>query len=188
MKFFYLIIFSFFIIIACRQKRAGIPKVLVYTQHLSSPDETAAIHAIEHLGEINDFEINATDTCNMFRDDSLSAYAAVVCLNRCGTELGKKERIALERFMQAGGGFAGIHPMTKTSDWKWYGEMIGSEGDSGVSFIHQKYENGRATYECDSLNARNSNDKAELKAVLNAIEYAIGHYEPLDYAKASINY
>jgi type 1 glutamine amidotransferase len=186
MKTFYVLICTllFLICISCRQKRAGLPHVLVYTQHISSPDEVAALGAIRHLGDINGFEINATDTSNMFSDDSLQAYAAVVCLNRCGTELGSRERIALERFMEAGGGFAGIHPMMKTGNWKWYGDMIGSNGDSGVSFIHQKYENGRATYECDSLNSHNANDEAKLKDILNAIEYAIGHYEPLDYAKA----
>ena len=174
--------------ISCRQKRPGTPRVLVYTQQLSTPDGIAAVQAIGQLGTINGFVVTATDTSTLFTDDSLSNYAAVVFLNRSGVNLAFSARIALERFMQAGGGFAGIHPIAKTFNWRWYGRMIGSEGDSCVSFIHQKYENGRATYSCDSLNANNAKDAAGLKNILNAIEYAIGHYEPLDYSKATIPY
>jgi cytochrome c len=184
--YFLLFTFSFLFIISCRQKRAGVPRVLVYTNLVSGPDAAAFIPAIQHLGEINGFEINVSDTSSLFTDDSLSNYAAVMFLNRSGLNLGFHERIALERFMQAGGGFAGIHPIAKTFNWRWYGRMIGSTGDSCVSFMHQKYEGGRATYSCDSLNAKNATDQTVLKNVLNAIEYAIGHYEPLDYSKATI--
>ena len=186
--FFLLFGFSFLIFISCRQKRGGIPRVLVYTNHLSGPESTDIIQAIKHLGEINNFETSFTDTSYLFTDDSLSTYAAVLFLNRSGINLGFKERIALERFMQAGGGFGGIHPRAKTFNWHWYGRMIGSDGDSGVSFMHQQYEGGRATYSMDSLNSKNANEKTALKNVLNAIEYAIGHYEPLDYTKATISY
>jgi cytochrome c len=186
--YFFLIGLGLLLNISCRQKRPGTPRVLVYTKQLSTPDGMAAIQAIGQLGTINGFVVTATDTSTLFTDDSLSNYAAVVFLNRSGVNLAFSARIALERFMQAGGGFAGIHPIAKTFNWRWYGRMIGSEGDSCVSFIHQKYENGRATYSCDSLNANNAKDAAGLKNILNAIEYAIGHYEPLDYSKATIPY
>ena len=71
------------------------------------------MRAIQHLGEINGFEVHATDTGSLFNDDSLSAYAAVMFLNRSGLNLDFRERIALERFVQAGGGFDGIHPNGK---------------------------------------------------------------------------
>src|ERR1017187_904287 len=114
-KFYFLLFtFSFLLTISCRQKRTGNPRVLVYTNHAPVADATAAIQALQKLGDINGFEINATDTCNLFTDDSLSAYAAVLFLNRSSVNLGYMERIALERFIQAGGGFAGIHSTAKT--------------------------------------------------------------------------
>lgn len=186
--YFFLFTFSFLIIISCRQKRIGNPRVLVYTNRTPSADVTAAIQALQKLGQINGFEINATDTTNLFSDDSLSAYAAVLFLNRSGVDVGNNERIALERFIQAGGGFAGIHPTAKTFNWRWYGRMIGSTGDSGVSFMHQEYDGGRVEYNNDSLTAKNAGDDTHLKTVLNAIEYAIGHYTPLDYTKAITPY
>ncbi len=66
--------------------------------------------------------------------------------------------------------------------------MIGSVGDSGVSFMHQAYDGGRAEYNNASLTVKNAGDEATLKTVLNSIEYAIGHFEPLDYTKATTQY
>jgi cytochrome c len=186
--YFLLFSFSFLLLISCRQKRAGIPRVLVYTKHLSDPDAAAGIQTVQHLGEINGFEVTATDTSTLFTDDSLSGYAAVLFLNRSGVNMGYMERIALERFIEAGGGFAGIHPTAKTFNWRWYGRMIGSSGDSGVSFMHQQFDGGRVQYSNDSITIKNANDDANSKVVLNAIEYAIGHYEPLNYSLATIPY
>ena len=190
MKYFYflLISVSFLFTVSCRPKRSGLPKVLVYTTPGSGSDTMGAVKAIRHLGEINGFEITPTDTSTLFTDESLSSYSAVVFLNRSGLNLDFRSRVALERFMQAGGGFAGIHPLAKTFNWRWYGRMIGSTGDSGVSFMHQNFENGRATYTQQTLDSKTVGDEAVLKDVLNAIEYAIGHYEPLDYSRATIPY
>ncbi len=190
MKYFYFLLISvaFLLTVSCRQKRTGVPRVLVYTTRESGSDSMGAVRAIRHLGDINGFEVTATDTSILFTDESLSSYAAVVFLNRSGLNLDFRARIALERFMQAGGGFAGIHPNAKTYNWRWYGRMIGSTGDSGVSFMHQSFENGRATYTQQVLDSKTVSDDAVLKDVLNAIEYAIGHFEPLNYSKATIPY
>jgi cytochrome c len=190
MKKGYFLLFIFYVLlsISCRQKRTGIPRVLIYTNATTGPEADSIAQAVRHLGEMNGFSINVTDTSMLFTDDSLSNYAAVMFLNRSGLRLGYMGRIALERFMQAGGGFAGIHANAETFNWRWYGGMIGSSGDSCTSFIHQQYENGRASYTCDSVTSKNIQDESFLKNMLNEIEYAIGHFEPLDYSKVSTSY
>jgi cytochrome c len=188
MKYFFLYVFCLLLCISCRQRRAGRPRVLVYTQQLTSPNGVAITQAIQHLGDINKFEIIVTDTSDLFTDDSLADFAAVLFLNRSGLKLNYMARIALERFMQAGGGFAGIHHAAKTYNWRWYGRLIGSDGDSGVSFIHHPFENGRASYTLDSLTPDKLQQEPVLKNLLNETEYAIGHYEPLNYSKATIDY
>ncbi len=185
---FLLFIFYFLLTVSCRNKRTGTPKVLVYTQATSSPGTDTILRAVQHIGEINGFEIQATDTTSFFTDDSLSHYAAVLFLNRSGLNLGFRERVALERFVQAGGGFDAIHPTAKTFNWRWYGRMIGSVGDTGVSFMHQKYDGGRVTYSNDFLDTKKVADESVLKGVLNGIMYAIGHYEPLNYSLATTPY
>ncbi len=179
---------SFLFLISCREKRAGTPRVLVFTNSLTEPQTVAAVNAAAELGQINGFTINATDTTTVFTDDSLSTYAAVVFLNRSGLHFDNNARIALERFIQAGGGFAGIHPTAETFNWRWYGRMIQSSGDSGVSFVHDKYDGGRVAYSNDSITISNAKDAAVLKNLLNAIEHAIGHFETLDYTRASVPY
>src|SRR4051812_32255811 len=190
MKRYSYLVLIFFILISfsCRQKRTGTPRVLIYTNSTTGPEAASIADAIGHLGELNRFTVNVTDTSLLFTDDSLANYAAVMFLNRSGLHLGYRERIALERFMQAGGGFAGIHNKAKTFNWRWYGRMIGSDGDSCTSFIHQKFENGRASYTCDSVTSKNVADNSFLKNILNELEYAIGHFEPLDYSKAVTPY
>ena len=39
-----------------------------------------------------------------------------------------------------------------------------------------------------TLDAKQAGDESVLKEVLNGIMYAIGHYEPLDYSKATVPY
>jgi cytochrome c len=185
---FFLFSFSFLLFISCRQRRPGNPRVLIYTKNVSDTDGMAASSAIERLGIINGFTVHVTDTSGLFTDDSLSTYAAVLFLNRSGVNLGYPERIALERFIQAGGGFAGIHSAAKTFNWRWYGQMIESDGDSGVSFVHKKYDGGRVTYIDETLDAKSVSDDATLKNALNAVMHAIGHFEPLDYTKSTAVY
>ena len=73
MKKGYFLLFIFYILlsISCRQKRTGIPRVLIYTNTISGPEATSIVQAILHLGEMNGFSINVTDTSTLFTDDSL---------------------------------------------------------------------------------------------------------------------
>ena len=68
MKKFYFLLFTFYFLlsISCRQKRAGTPGFWFIQITLRSADVTAAIQAMQHLGEINGFEINPTDTSKSF--------------------------------------------------------------------------------------------------------------------------
>jgi glucose/arabinose dehydrogenase/cytochrome c551/c552 len=181
-----LFIFLFFFCISCKHKRTGIPQVLVYAKNLSSPDAGTQVQALEKLGQKNGFEVQVTDTALIFSDDSLQNYAAVVFLNCSGMPLNYLERIALERFIQAGGGFAGIHGPVETFDWHWYGRLIRS--DSSLPSIFHDFDGGRAFYTADTLNQQRLNDQDYLKRILNGIEYAIGDYQPLDYSRARIAY
>jgi glucose/arabinose dehydrogenase/cytochrome c551/c552 len=63
----------------------------------------------------------------MFAEDSLKKYAALVFLSSTGEILSGNQEIAVERYMQAGGGFVGIHAATDAEyDWSWYVKMIGA--------------------------------------------------------------
>lgn len=108
--------------------RSGNPKLLVFSKtsgfyHNSIPDGMAAI---QKLGSANGFDVDTTTNASYFNQDSLEKYSAVVFLSTTGDVLNNSQEIAFERYIQAGGGFVGIHAAADTEyDWGWYGRMVG---------------------------------------------------------------
>jgi uncharacterized protein len=103
-------------------------RVLVYSatagyRHDSIP---AGVAAIRSFGGI---EADATENPGALAD--LSGYDAVVFLSISGDVVPDAGRTELERFVSAGGGFAGIHSSTDgPADWPWYDELIGARFES----------------------------------------------------------
>ena len=121
-----------FLFSACN-KRSGKPKILVFTKtagfyHQSIP---AGVAAIQKLGAANDFDVDTTSDASMFTDDILREYSAIVFLNTTGPLFNTVQRIALERYIQAGGGYMGIHAATDAEyDWGWYIRLAGANFES----------------------------------------------------------
>lgn len=121
------------ILSSCSNKRSGKPRVLVFTKtsgfvHSVIPVASAAV---QKLGAANGFDVDTTSSATWFHEDSLEKYSAVIFLNTTGDVLNHRQEIAFERYIQAGGGFAGIHSATDTEyDWGWYGRMVGGYFES----------------------------------------------------------
>ena len=104
-------------------------RVLVFSKtagfrHASIPD---GIATIKDLGVANNFSVDATEDSAAFNDLNLSQYQAVVFLNTTGTVLDDDQKAAFERYIEAGGGFVGIHSASDTEyDWAWYDGLIGT--------------------------------------------------------------
>src|SRR5579859_5633064 len=92
-------------------RRSGKPKVLVFTKtagfHNSSIQ--AGVEAILKLGKENNFEADTTSDAGWFQEDTLQKYAAVVFLSTTGSLLNNYQQADFERYIQAGGGYVGIH-------------------------------------------------------------------------------
>lgn len=83
--------------------------------------------AIQKLGSENGFAVDTTENAELFTEENLKKYAAVIFLCTTGDVLNNQQEVAFERFIQSGGGFAGIHSATDTEyDWGWYGDLIGA--------------------------------------------------------------
>lgn len=119
--------------ISCSKKRSGKPRVLVFSKtadyvHASIP---RGVEAIQKLGADNGFDVDTSRNADIFNEDSLKNYSAVIFLSTTGDVLDHRQEIAFERYIQAGGGFAGIHAATDTEyDWGWYGRMVGAYFES----------------------------------------------------------
>lgn len=121
-----------FIFGACSNKRPGKPRILVFSKttgfrHSSIP---AGQQAILKLGEANGFLVDTTEDARYFNEDSLDKYAAVVFLNTTDSKdslLNHYQENAFERYIQAGGGFVGVHAATDAGyHWGWYGRLVGA--------------------------------------------------------------
>lgn len=116
-------------LVSCSKKREGKPRVLVFSKtsgfvHNSIPE---GIAAVQKLGAENGFDVDTTKNAGYFQEDSLKKYAAVIFLNTTGNVLDYRQEAAFERYIQAGGGFVGVHSATDTEyDWRWYGKLVGA--------------------------------------------------------------
>lgn len=121
-------IFIVFFTLSCSKKRAERPRVLVFSKtlgwhHTSIPN---GIAAIQKLGKENEFNVDTTTNADYFNEDSLKNYAAVIFLSTTGDVLDYRQEAAFERYIQAGGGYVGVHAAADTEyDWGWYDRLVG---------------------------------------------------------------
>ena len=94
----------------------------------SSIDEGVA--AIQRLATENNFTVTATEDAAAFTDANLERYEVVIFLSTTGDVLNETQQGAFERYIQGGGGYAGIHSASDTEySWPWYGNLVGSYFD-----------------------------------------------------------
>ena len=127
----YLCIVFALVLFSCN-KRSGNPKVLVFTKtagyhHSSIPTGAAAIIK---LGQENGFDVDTTSNAGVFNEDTLKKYSAIVFLNTTDTAdalLDNYQKNAFQRYIEAGGGFVGIHAATDAGyHWGWYRRLVGA--------------------------------------------------------------
>ncbi|CAM5447755.1 ThuA domain-containing protein OS=Streptomyces cyaneofuscatus OX=66883 GN=G3I52_29260 PE=4 SV=1 [Streptomyces cyaneofuscatus] len=114
-------------------------KVLVF--HASAGDEApytdAGIAAIEKIGqsgpEAGRFTTVATANPNVFTNGKrLGSFHAVVFLTGGGDVLDPEQEAGLEAYMEAGGGFLGIHDAARTEPYSdWFTGLVGARPAAG---------------------------------------------------------
>lgn len=109
------------------------PRILVFSKtegyrHASIP---AGVAALRKLCRENGMLMDSTEDAGAFTEKNLRRYAAVVFLNTTGDVLNPAQEAEFERYIQAGGGFVGIHSATDTEyKWGWYGGLVGAYFDN----------------------------------------------------------
>lgn len=108
-------------------------KVLVFSKTASFRHESIpeGKDAIIELGKQHGFKVDTTENAEIFKEKNLKNYKVVVFLNTTGDVLNEAQQIELNRFVQAGGGFVGVHAAADTEyEWPWYGKLVGAYFDS----------------------------------------------------------
>ena len=110
-------------------RQAQQPRVLVFSKTAGfrhSSIETG-IALVKKIGAEQGFAVDATEDASAFNDANLRKYRAIVFMSTTGDVLDAVQQDALERYIQAGGGWVGVHSATDTEyDWPWYGKLAGA--------------------------------------------------------------
>lgn len=78
------------------------------------------------LGRKQAIGVDTTTDATKFNEANLKNYAAVVFLSTTGDVLNPAQQADFERYIQAGGGYFGIHAASDTEyNWPWYNDLMG---------------------------------------------------------------
>ena len=108
-------------------------RILVFSKTAGFRHESieSGIAAFQKMGDKHGFLVDTTENSSHFNEENLLRYKAVVFLNTTGDVLNQEQQNDFERFIQAGGGYVGIHAATDTEyDWPWYGKLAGAYFES----------------------------------------------------------
>jgi type 1 glutamine amidotransferase len=88
----------------------------------------ASIAAIQKLGNDYKFKVDTTTNSALFTEDNLKKYDVLIFSNTNNDVFDtEQEKVAFMRYIQAGGGFMGIHSASGTErNWTWFKLMLGA--------------------------------------------------------------
>jgi len=84
------------------------------------------VTAINQLAEQHHFGLEWHEDASRINDENLKKFDAIIFLLTTGDILNEEQQKAMERFIQSGKGFVGIHSAADTEyDWAWYKKLVG---------------------------------------------------------------
>lgn len=115
-------------------------KVLIYTKNgkgFVHDNIPYAVKSIEKLGKENGFETEVSDDPAVFTEANLKQYTLLVFPSTNNDVFDTDgQRLVFRRYIEAGGGFVGIHSVTGTErNWTWFKQMLG-----GTFSWHAKFQ------------------------------------------------
>lgn len=127
-----LLIISIVMLVSCGTGIRKEKSILVYTKngegfiHECIP---ASVEMLKKMGQENGFIVDISDDPSVFTQESLEKYSALVFSNTNNDIFDTKEqKLAFVRYIQAGGGFVGIHSACGSErQWPWFWAMLGGK-------------------------------------------------------------
>jgi cytochrome c len=127
-RYFFILMLSW-TMLSCGPTKRPESRLLVFskTAGFRHASIAAGQEALFQLGKENGFAVDTTENSALFTEENLANYSAVVFLNTTQDVLDAYQQNAFERYIQAGGGFVGIHAATDTEyNWPWYNRLVGA--------------------------------------------------------------
>ncbi len=115
-------------------------KVLVYTKNGKGyvhKNIQASAEALIKLGEENNFQVDTSSDPGVMTKANLKQYDALIFSNTNNETFDTdKQRLAFVHYIEAGGGFVGIHSACGSErDWPWFWSLLG-----GKFIRHPKFQ------------------------------------------------
>ncbi|CAN5306928.1 hypothetical protein BH20BAC1_BH20BAC1_25750 [soil metagenome] len=106
-------------------------KVLVYSkngQGYVHDNIPYAVKALQKLGKENGFAVDTSDNPSVMTEENLGKYTLLIFPSTNNDVFDTDaQRLAFRHYIEAGGGFVGIHSVTGTErNWKWFKMMLGN--------------------------------------------------------------
>jgi type 1 glutamine amidotransferase len=120
-------------------------KALVFSKTAAFRNRSipTAVAAVQNRGAEHNCAVDATADAAAFNDVNLAQYDVVIFLSTTGDVLNDTQQGAFERYIEAGGGYTGIHSASDTEyDWPWYGGLVGAyfRDHPGVAGVNQQFQ------------------------------------------------
>lgn len=118
-------------------------KVLVYTKNGTGyvhDNIPYAVQSIQKLGAQYGFHVDVSDQPAVFTEDNLKKYTLLLFPSTNNDVFDTDaQRLAFRRYLEAGGGFVGVHSVVGTErNWTWFKQMLG-----GTFAWHAKFQKFR---------------------------------------------
>jgi type 1 glutamine amidotransferase len=113
--------------------------VLVYTKNGKGyvhDNIASAVACIQALGKSNNFIVDVSDNATVFTEANLKKYNLLIFTSTNNDVFDNDEqRVQFRRYIEAGGGFVGVHSVTGTErNWTWFKMMLGETFSWHASF------------------------------------------------------
>lgn len=88
---------------------------------------SASVDCIKQLGIENHFFVDVSDNPSTFSTDNLKKYTLIIFSSTNNDVFDNdQQRLAFRKYIEAGGGFVGLHSVTGTErNWTWFKMMVG---------------------------------------------------------------
>ena len=114
-------------------------KVLVYTKNGKGyvhDNIASAVASIKEMGVENHFTVDVSDDPSVFTEANLKNYQFLIFTSTNNDVFDNdNQRVQFRRYIEAGGGFVGVHSVTGTErNWTWFKMMLGETFSWHASF------------------------------------------------------
>ena len=139
--FIFLLIQSFLLQMAKAQQKQFKALIVTTTRGWHHESLHSGVLAIQELGRKNFFDAVLFENPNGFTDEFVKQFQVIIFLNTTGDIFDSAQQKVMERFVQSGKGFVGIHSASDTEyDWDWYTKLLGR-----MFHIHPVIQTARLT-------------------------------------------